>query len=125
MLHKIVSSFSYTRNGISRCMTFGNRCFASWKNFFLERPLRAQSCSRCCESYSCSALQRVHDVSPVHCPHAGWYVLSIDTFYQTTTTTNDEDERTTQENVGNDKFLKKFQREREKRSLLCIYVNRF
>jgi len=25
--------------------------------------------------YSRSALQRVHDVSPVHCPHAGWHVL--------------------------------------------------
>ena len=41
--------------------------------------------------YSRSALQRVHDVSPVHCPHAGWHVL-IDRYVLPNDDDDDDDD---------------------------------
>lgn len=75
--------------------SFGNQCFAYWKDFFLKRPLCARRCSRCCESIVATLYSECMIYPRCIALMQGGTFSSIDTFYQTTTTTTTKKTRTT------------------------------
>lgn len=75
--------------------TFGNRCFALWKDFFFRTTfVRARRCSRCCESIVATLYSECMIYPRCIALMQGGTFSSIDTFYQTTTTTTTTTKKT-------------------------------